>query len=766
MKSVIREKFLTRHKPSWISRLPVVEDRWSPVFLALEGHTNEIWSIAMSRDGTMIVSGSFDNTTRVWDTLTGAEILKFEETTSVSAVAFCEDDKTVASGLWDGLIKIREIGKNEEITLRGHSTDVEHSTDVRHLSFSPTDANILASTAGDSTLRLWNVKAKEALFAVNFTEQYTWPHAFSPDGLTVAVGCGDDKAGVVVFVNVETNEKKRMVEHREAVFAVAFSLDGKKAASGSWDGTLKVWHTGTGETECQSDLGKCINTIAFSPADQQLIAIGQEGGRVTLHSTATKPQAATLVKAFPTYGTSSITPRLAFSPSGDLLASTAGDHIIRLWETVMDTTENTNELTDTSEVQFFPWDENTVSITSRRGARLWDVNAGTEKPMHDNIRRVKLLPKSKLVAMETEETETWKRDVQIWNADLTEMVQTFSQVSMVKFSPDGEMVALRDYDEVRVLDTSTGTWSETAPLKVSLGRASDSFTISPTNEVVGWTSQERIHRSGSPDDSDDSWSNTLRLYNLKTNAFLVEERCHINTCGICFSPDGRLAVIPNEGLLLEIATGKRGRLPVAGGFASVAFNSGTSQVAIGHHGGFIDVWNSTEREVHSLRVDVVSDRDLYPRGLDFSSNGKLAAAYETKDWKRGHESWIIQVWDSANGENPRVLQVDAEMSYHSFSFSDDGTHLVSGNGRFPLPPQNLASLSERLPEESQDCLYVGRQWIVQGFGNLLWLPPAYRVPASAAAVHGETVVLVHDSGLVTVFKFDLANTPLVRKAGG
>src|SRR5690606_23536599 len=121
--------------------------------------------------------------------------------------------------------------------------------------------------------------------------------------------------------------------------------------------------------------------------------------------------------------------------------------------------------------------------------------------------------------------------------------------------------------------------------------------------------------------------------------------------------------------------------------------------------------------------------------------------------------WIIQVWDSANGENPRVLQVDAEMD--GLSFSDDGTHLVSGNGRFPLPPQNLTGLSECLPEESQDCLYVGRQWIVQGFENLLWLPPAYRVKARAAAVQGGTVVLGHDSGLVTFFEFNLANTPLV-----
>ncbi|SPO07206.1 uncharacterized protein DNG_09900 [Cephalotrichum gorgonifer] len=124
--------------------------------------------------------------------------------------------------------------------------------------------------------------------------------------------------------------------------------------------------------------------------------------------------------------------------------------------------------------------------------------------------------------------------------------------------------------------------------------------------------------------------------------------------------------------------------------------------------------------------------------------------------------WIILVWDLANGDGARVLQVDAEID--DFSFSDDDTHLVSGNGRFPLPLQDMASPSDQVPENSQGCLYVGRQWIVQGFGNLLWLPPAYRVKAKTAAVQGETVVLAHDSGLVTFFEFDLANTPLVQKA--
>jgi len=38
----------------------------------LEGHTSPVYAVAMSRDGTLLASGSFDGTTRLWDIASGA----------------------------------------------------------------------------------------------------------------------------------------------------------------------------------------------------------------------------------------------------------------------------------------------------------------------------------------------------------------------------------------------------------------------------------------------------------------------------------------------------------------------------------------------------------------------------------------------------------------------------------------------------------------------------------------------------------------------
>ena len=74
------------------------------------GHTDWISSVAISADAKRIVSGSWDNTLKVWDGQTGKELLSLKEHTDwVTSVAITPDGKRIASGSVDATVKVWDL---------------------------------------------------------------------------------------------------------------------------------------------------------------------------------------------------------------------------------------------------------------------------------------------------------------------------------------------------------------------------------------------------------------------------------------------------------------------------------------------------------------------------------------------------------------------------------------------------------------------------------------------------------------------------------
>jgi len=78
--------------------------------LTLKGHSGPVTSVSVSPDGKRIVSGSWDNSLKVWDAQTGQETLTLEGHSSyVTSVSFSPDGKRIASGDNDRTVKIWDI---------------------------------------------------------------------------------------------------------------------------------------------------------------------------------------------------------------------------------------------------------------------------------------------------------------------------------------------------------------------------------------------------------------------------------------------------------------------------------------------------------------------------------------------------------------------------------------------------------------------------------------------------------------------------------
>jgi hypothetical protein len=128
-------------------------------------------------DGKRIVSGSDDNTLKVWDAENGQEVLTLKgHTESVEGVAYSPDGKRLVSGSHDNTLKVWDAEKDQEIlTLKGHTSSVEGVT------YSPDGKRISGKDATGKVLT-WDATTGQLLPDARAVLVRQQRHAVNPDG--------------------------------------------------------------------------------------------------------------------------------------------------------------------------------------------------------------------------------------------------------------------------------------------------------------------------------------------------------------------------------------------------------------------------------------------------------------------------------------------------------------------------------------------------------------------------------------------------------
>lgn len=281
----------------------------------LRGHGGPVRAVAISADGQVALSGSFDSTSIRWSLTRNAaeQVLRFHAD-AVNAVALLRDGRAATAGA-DGRIAIWTAGKTEpDAVLEGHTAP------IAALAVSP-DGATLASASWDQTVRLWPLAGGAPRVLEGHTQNVNGV-AFSADGSALISVSYDLTVRIWPLSGAASPAVMTMPT---PLNAVAAGKDGEIAVGGA-DGKVYLLNASGTPTGDVAAGARPVISIAISP-DGALIAAAGIGGSVAVIDRKARTLARTLIgPGLPVWS-------VAFLPDSRTLLTGGADNMIRRWNT-------------------------------------------------------------------------------------------------------------------------------------------------------------------------------------------------------------------------------------------------------------------------------------------------------------------------------------------------------------------------------------------------------------------------------------------------
>lgn len=296
----------------------------------LSGHTNEVYALAFSPDGTLLASGSQDGTVRLWDVATSKQrvILRMSaqekrHAYTIYGLALSPDGKTIVSGGNEAVIRIWEVATGkEQLQIKGDQFE------GRAIAIAP-DGKTLVSAGSFKTGRFWDPatgKLKGEFKSRSYAADKCL--SFRDEGREIAVGF--ENSAIRIYESKTGVERRTIELTSRYMYSMALSKDGRRAVVGLDRGSVKEIDLETGKetAEAKSKLER-VYAVTLA-ADRRVFAGGkseEEGGAAIVLIDFDTNKVIDIYKNENDYICC-----LACSPDGKLLAAGGHDRMVRIWD--------------------------------------------------------------------------------------------------------------------------------------------------------------------------------------------------------------------------------------------------------------------------------------------------------------------------------------------------------------------------------------------------------------------------------------------------